>query len=42
MAKKVWLQPTLEVLDVSKTMAGLGWKEQDWVTTHDADLYNPS
>jgi len=42
MAKKAWIQPTLEVLDVRETMAGWGQKEIDWVTTHDADLYDPS
>ncbi|NEW07133.1 paeninodin family lasso peptide [Paenibacillus sp. SYP-B3998] len=42
MQKKEWQQPTLEVLEVSMTMAGKGTKEIDWVSTHDADIYDPS
>ncbi|MFD0697810.1 paeninodin family lasso peptide [Paenibacillus sp. GCM10027628] len=42
MQKKEWEQPTLEVLEVSMTMAGKGTKVIDWVSTHDADLYDPS
>ncbi len=42
MVKKAWIQPKLEVLDVRETMAGPGWKQMDWVTEHDADLFNPS
>lgn len=40
--KMQWQAPTLEVLDVNETMAGKGWKQIDWVSEHDADLYNPS
>lgn len=42
MEKKEWQAPALEVLEVSQTMAGIGYKEVDWVTVHDADLYDPS
>ncbi|CAM3555098.1 paeninodin family lasso peptide [Marinicrinis lubricantis] len=38
--KKEWQQPTLEVLEVSETMAGKGRTRIDWVTTHDADIYS--
>ncbi|MFD1991692.1 paeninodin family lasso peptide [Paenibacillus nicotianae] len=40
--KMQWQAPTLEVLDVNETMAGKGWRQIDWVSEHDADLYNPS
>ncbi|MFD1991691.1 paeninodin family lasso peptide [Paenibacillus nicotianae] len=40
--KMQWQAPTLEVLDVNETMAGKGWRQIDWVSDHDADLYNPS
>lgn len=40
--KLEWVEPKLEVLDVSKTMAGIGYRQVDWITTHDADLYDPS
>lgn len=40
--KMEWKQLGLEVLDVQETMAGKGWKVIDWVSEHDADLYNPS
>ncbi|URJ37659.3 paeninodin family lasso peptide [Paenibacillus polymyxa] len=42
MSKKEWQKPTIEVLDINQTMAGKGWKQIDWVSDHDADLYNPS
>ncbi|AET59564.1 paeninodin family lasso peptide [Paenibacillus polymyxa] len=42
MSKKEWQEPTIEVLDINQTMAGKGWKQIDWVSDHDADLYNPS
>ncbi|EHS58771.1 paeninodin family lasso peptide [Paenibacillus kribbensis] len=41
MSKKEWQEPTIEVLDINQTMAGKGWKQIDWVSDHDADLYNP-
>lgn len=28
--KKAWNNPQLEVLNVSETMLGSGWKIQDW------------
>lgn len=37
-----WQVPVLEVLDVNETMAGKGWRQIDWVSEHDADLFNPS
>ncbi|MGV7115402.1 paeninodin family lasso peptide [Paenibacillus kyungheensis] len=40
--KMQWHTPTLEVLDVNETMAGIGYKQIDWVSDQDADLYNPS
>ena len=33
--KLEWVKPKLEVLDVSKTMAGTGYRQIDWITTHD-------
>ncbi|WP_137078049.1 paeninodin family lasso peptide [Paenibacillus polymyxa] len=42
MSKKEWQEPTIEVLDINQTKAGKGWKQIDWVSDHDADLYNPS
>jgi hypothetical protein len=42
MSKKEWQEPTMEVLDINQTMVGKGWKQIDWVSDHDADLYNPS
>lgn len=40
--KKEWQEPVLEVLDISMTMAGKGVKQIDWISEHDADIYNPS
>lgn len=40
--KKEWQAPVLEVLDVNKTMAGTGYRQIDWITEHDADLYDPT
>ncbi|MDT0123098.1 paeninodin family lasso peptide [Paenibacillus sp. RRE4] len=41
--KTPWLAPKLEVLDVrQQTMAGRGYKQIDWISEHDADLYNPA
>jgi hypothetical protein len=42
MSKKEWQEPAIEVLDINQTMAGRGWKQIDWVSDHDADLYNPT
>ncbi|MHB0882061.1 paeninodin family lasso peptide [Paenibacillus sp. SEL1] len=42
MSKKEWQEPTIEMLDISQTMAGKGWRQIDWVSDHDADIYNPS
>ncbi|WP_211746777.1 paeninodin family lasso peptide [Paenibacillus sp. Marseille-Q4541] len=39
--KKEWQVPCLEVLDVSSTKAGKGYRQIDWVTEHDADQYDP-
>ncbi len=38
--KKEWAAPNLEVLNVNMTMEGPGWKNIDWATPSDADLYN--
>jgi len=38
MEKKEWQAPALEVLEVNQTMAGVGYRQIDWVTEHDADL----
>lgn len=40
--KKEWQAPVLEVLDVNETMAGVGYRQIDWITFHDADLYDPT
>lgn len=40
--KKEWQAPALEVLEVNQTMAGTGYRQIDWVTVHDADLYDPT
>lgn len=40
--KQEWTQPSLEVLDVSETMAGIGRTQIDWITTNDGDIYDPS
>lgn len=40
--KMQWQAPVLEVLDVNETMSGIGWRQIDWVSEHDADLLNPS
>ncbi len=40
--KQEWQAPTLEILDVSETMAGVGYRQIDWITTHDGDMYDPS
>lgn len=42
MEMKEWQEPTLEVLDISMTMAGKGFRQIDWISEHDADLYDPS
>lgn len=39
--KKEWQAPALEVLEVNQTMAGVGWRQIDWISDHDADMYNP-
>ncbi|MDR6724374.1 hypothetical protein J2W91_002842 [Paenibacillus amylolyticus] len=40
--KAPWQAPELEVLDVQQTNAGLGFRQIDWVTEHDAELYDPA
>ncbi|MDO7907220.1 paeninodin family lasso peptide [Paenibacillus sp. JX-17] len=42
MQKKEWQAPELEVLEVSQTMAGKGYHQIDWISEHDADMYDPS
>ena len=39
--KATWEAPKLEVLDVLQTMAGHGYRQIDWVSEHDAELYDP-
>ncbi|MCG7378900.1 MULTISPECIES: paeninodin family lasso peptide [Paenibacillus] len=39
--KKQWQAPALEVLEVNQTLAGKGYRQIDWITEHDADLYDP-
>ncbi|CAH1210431.1 MULTISPECIES: paeninodin family lasso peptide [Paenibacillus] len=39
--KEMWQAPVLEVLDVAQTLAGAGYRQIDWVTEHDADIYDP-
>ncbi len=41
-AKKEWMVPTLESLEVSETMYGKGNTSIDFVTTDDMDIYSPS
>jgi len=41
-AKKMWQQPTVEILEVSLTMEGKGTKVVDIVTPSDLDIYDPS
>ncbi|KAA8787242.1 hypothetical protein ABIE27_003019 [Paenibacillus sp. 4624] len=36
-----WLAPKLEVLEVQQTMGGPGFRQIDWISEHDADLYDP-
>lgn len=40
--KKEWQTPSLEVLEISETKKGIGFRQIDWISEHDGDLYNPS
>ncbi|MCM3127345.1 MULTISPECIES: paeninodin family lasso peptide [unclassified Paenibacillus] len=40
--KMEWQVPSLEVLDMSETKQGTGFRQIDWISEHDADLYDPS
>lgn len=41
--KKGWTKPQLEQLPIEQTLAGFGFKQIDWITTHtNASLYDPS
>ncbi|MCM3783259.1 paeninodin family lasso peptide [Neobacillus mesonae] len=40
--KKQWEAPELEMFDISETKAGKGFRQIDWISDHDADMYDPS
>lgn len=40
--KKVWNEPTLEVLNMNQTMAGKGTTYIDIISEDDMDISNPS